>query len=110
MSNIPNICIVGGGMITQVQILPSIYQLQRLGLVGDISICALNSGPLKTLAQDQTLKQAYPGQSFTVSATVRNSGCSNQRWRSWRFIRVRRCDFYAWYLMGDAADFIVSHG
>ena len=65
MSTKPPVCIVGGGMITQVQILPSIYQLQRLGLVGDISICALNSGPLKTLAEDKTLKKAFPGQSFT---------------------------------------------
>ena len=52
-------------MITQIQILPSIYHLQRLGIVGDISICALNSAPLKTLADDQTLKKAFPGRSFT---------------------------------------------
>ena len=51
-------------MITQVQILPSIYQLQRLGVVGDINICALNSAPLKTLAEDSMLKKAFPGQGF----------------------------------------------
>ena len=51
-------------MITQVQILPSFYQLQRLGVVGDIHICALDSAPLKTLAEDQALKNAFPGQSF----------------------------------------------
>ncbi len=51
-------------MITQVQILPSIYQLQRIGVVGDINICALNSAPLKTLAEDSMLKKAFPGQSF----------------------------------------------
>ena len=55
MSTKPQVCIIGGGMITQIQILPSIYHLQRLGIVGDISICALNSAPLKTLADDQTL-------------------------------------------------------
>jgi predicted dehydrogenase len=65
MSTKPQVCIVGGGMITQVQILPAIYQLQRLGIVGDISICALNSAPLKVLAEDSTLKEAFPGQSFT---------------------------------------------
>ena len=43
MSKKPQVTIVGGGMITQIQILPSIYQLQRMGVVGDISICALNS-------------------------------------------------------------------
>lgn len=62
-SKIP-VCIVGGGMITQVQILPAIYQLQRLGRVGDIHICALNSAPLRELANDSTLRQAFPGQSF----------------------------------------------
>lgn len=66
MSYKPQVCIVGGGMITQVQILPSIYQLQRLGLVGDIHICALNSAPLKVLAEDGMLKKAFPGQSFTA--------------------------------------------
>jgi D-galacturonate reductase len=60
----PNVCIIGGGMITGMQILPSIYHLQRLGVVGDISICALNSAPLKVLADDSTLRKAFPGQSF----------------------------------------------
>ncbi len=60
----PNVCIIGGGMITQVQILPSFYQLQRLGLVGEIYVCALDSGPLRALAEDPGLRKAFPGQSF----------------------------------------------
>ena len=64
MSDKVPVCIVGGGMITQVQILPSIYQLQRLGLVGDIHICALNAAPLRALAEDPTLRKAFPAQSF----------------------------------------------
>jgi predicted dehydrogenase len=64
MSDKVSVCIVGGGMITQVQILPSIYQLQRLGVVGDIHICALNSAPLRALAEDPMLKKAFPTQSF----------------------------------------------
>ena len=66
MADRPQVCIVGGGMITQVQILPSIYQLQRLGVVGDISISALNSPPLRDLANDKMLQKAFPGQSFTA--------------------------------------------
>jgi len=66
MSSKPQVFIVGGGMITQVQILPSFYQLQRLGIVGEISICALNSGPLKVLADDGMLNKAFPGQTFTA--------------------------------------------
>jgi len=66
MSDKPNVCIVGGGMITQMQILPSLYHLQRMGVVGDISICALNSAPLKELAEDGSIKKAFPGQGFTA--------------------------------------------
>ena len=57
--------VVGGGMITQVQILPSLYQLQRQGLIGDLSVCALNGAPLKVLAEDKSLAGAFPGHSFT---------------------------------------------
>jgi predicted dehydrogenase len=70
MINKPQVCIVGGGMITQVQILPSFYQLQRLGIVGDIHISALDSGPLKTLANDESLKKAFPGQNFIAHPSL----------------------------------------
>jgi D-galacturonate reductase len=70
MSKKPQICIVGGGMITQVQILPSVYQAQRLGIVGEVSVCALNSTPLKALGQDQTLKRAFGGHRFTAYPSV----------------------------------------
>jgi predicted dehydrogenase len=56
--------IVGGGMITHDQILPSIYHLQRLGAIEAITICALNSAPLRTLAKDETFQRAFPGQDF----------------------------------------------
>jgi len=59
-----DVVIVGGGMITHDQILPSIYHLQRLGQVGAIVISALNSAPLRELAEDKTLAEAFPGQSF----------------------------------------------
>jgi predicted dehydrogenase len=49
-----------------VQILPSVYQLQRLGILGEISICALNSTPLNVLAQDDALRKAFAGHSFTA--------------------------------------------
>ena len=64
MNTKPQVCIVGGGMITQMQILPSIYQLQRMGVVGQISVCALDSAVLRALAADETLKKAFPDQSF----------------------------------------------
>ncbi len=60
----PNVAIIGGGMITEVQILPSLYQLQRSGVINEISISALNGAPLKKLAESETLKTAFPGHGF----------------------------------------------
>jgi predicted dehydrogenase len=60
----PQVLIVGGGMITQVQILPSLYHLQRQGVIDQIGVCALDSSALKVLAEDETLKNAFPNQTF----------------------------------------------
>jgi predicted dehydrogenase len=60
-----DVVLVGGGMITHDQLLPSIYQLQRLGVVGDIKICALNGAPLKELAESADIRGAFPHSSFT---------------------------------------------
>lgn len=59
-----DIMIVGGGMITNDLILPSVYHLQRLGVVGKVQVCALNSAPLKALKESRELKEAFPGQDF----------------------------------------------
>lgn len=58
------VLIVGGGMITHDQILPSLYHLQRRGVVGPIKICALNSAPLRDLAEEKAFHEAFPGQTF----------------------------------------------
>lgn len=60
-----DVCIIGGGMITHDLILPSIYHLQRMGVIGEISVCALNSPPLKALQDSPDLRGAFPGQTFT---------------------------------------------
>jgi D-galacturonate reductase len=58
--------VVGGGMITADLILPSLYHLQRRGLIGDIAVSALSSAPLRALAANPDIKAAFPGQSFTA--------------------------------------------
>ncbi len=63
MPNKPRVTIIGGGMITQIQLLPTIYHLQREGLIGDIHVCALNSPPIKAIQDDASLARAFPGQS-----------------------------------------------
>lgn len=64
MTVCPQVLIVGGGMITHDQLLPSLYQMQRQGRTGDISICALRYSSLRRLAHDEMLQRAFPGQSF----------------------------------------------
>ena len=59
-----DVVVVGGGMITHDQILPSLYHLQRLGQLGAIRICALNSPPLRALAEEPAFQEAFPEQGF----------------------------------------------
>ncbi len=65
MSSKIDVTIVGGGMITNDLILPSIYHLQRTGIVGKIDICALNNPPLKALQENEAISEAFPGREFT---------------------------------------------
>ena len=60
-----NVLAVGGGMITADLILPCLYHLQRLGRIGEITVCARSSGPLRSLAENPDICAAFPGSSFT---------------------------------------------
>jgi len=60
-----DITIIGGGMIVHHQVLPSIYHLQRLGLIRHITVVATSSANLRALTDDR-LQSAFPGQSFTA--------------------------------------------
>lgn len=60
----PSVTLAGGGMIAHDQILPSLYHLQRQGLIGEISVCASRSRSLRALAEAAIFNQAFPGQSF----------------------------------------------
>ncbi len=65
MSDPTPVLVIGGGMITQLQILPSLYQLQRLGLIGEVSVCARRRSTVQALAEDEGLRSAFPDRSFT---------------------------------------------
>jgi D-galacturonate reductase len=73
-----DVVIVGGGMITAIQILPSLYQVQREGVVGSIIINALNGAPLKALADDESLKTAFPDASFKPMPDWKKEGLDKQ--------------------------------
>ncbi len=66
MGNKIDVTIVGGGMITYDLLLPTIYHLQRTGVVGEIGVCALNTPPLKALKESEEFASAFPGQDFTA--------------------------------------------
>src|SRR6516162_2239439 len=52
-------------MITGDLLLPSLYHLQRIGVVRQIDICASNAPPLKALKDNREFHEAFPGQDFT---------------------------------------------
>ena len=60
----PSVLMIGGGMIAHDQILPSLYQLQRIGLIGDVTVCARKPATLAALAENDMILRAFPGQSF----------------------------------------------
>jgi predicted dehydrogenase len=65
-----DVTVIGGGMITADLLLPSIYQLQRLEIAGQIRVCALNSPPLQALKENPQIREAFPGQDFQAYPAV----------------------------------------
>lgn len=61
-----DILIIGAGMIVNDQILPSLYHLQRQSRIAEISICATSHESVRKLAEAETLRRAFPGQSFRM--------------------------------------------
>jgi len=64
-------------MITNDLLLPSIYHLQRRGIVGNINICSLNNTSLKALKENKELQEAFPGQDFTPYPSLSESANRN---------------------------------
>ena len=59
-----DVTLVGGGMICHDQLLPSLYHLQRLGLVRDLTVCSRTAGTVRALAEAEGIRSAFPGHSF----------------------------------------------
>ena len=52
--------LLGGGMIAHDQILPSLYQLQRLGRISSIDVCARRAETLGSLSNNSRIRGAFP--------------------------------------------------
>jgi predicted dehydrogenase len=62
----PRVLLIGGGMIAHDQVLPSLYQLQRLRRIGEIEVCASRHETVRALAEAEPILRAFPGQSFRL--------------------------------------------
>jgi len=62
-----SILVIGGGMITHDQILPSLLHLRRLGQAGEIEVCARRQETLDALANAWFLRDAFPGVDYSAS-------------------------------------------
>ena len=58
------VVLIGGGMIASDQILPSLFQLQRLGRIGVIEVCERRAEALERLAASPQIRRAFPDRSF----------------------------------------------
>ena len=64
MSYQPEVTVVGAGMIVHDQLLPSLYQLQRLGRIGKITVCDARRRAVEGLAKAEDIVKAFPERSF----------------------------------------------
>ena len=48
--------VIGGGMITHDQLLPSLYQLRRLGAIANITVCARRPETLDQLRASPAIR------------------------------------------------------
>ncbi len=65
-----NVAVAGAGMIVHDQLLPSFYQLQRDGTIGEISVCARRPEGLRALAESPVLGRVFPAQTFSPFSGV----------------------------------------
>ena len=66
----PDVLIVGGGMITHDQILPTLFHLQREGRIGEISVVASQRSTVQNLQAAPIWAKAFPGQTFRAFPTA----------------------------------------
>ena len=64
MSELTPVLLIGGGMIAHDQILPALYQMQREGRIGDLTVASTRAKTVQALAEAPALVEAFPGQSF----------------------------------------------
>ncbi len=87
----PDVALIGGGMIAQDQILPSLYQLQRLGVIGGIAVCDRRQTTLEALDCERDhspgisgpeLSRHHRSRTRTSSRSCRRGASPSSRYRT----------------------------
>jgi predicted dehydrogenase len=61
-----DLTIIGAGMIVNDLLLPSALHLQRLGYVGELTVCDMRTSSLRALSENKEIRDAFPGQGFST--------------------------------------------
>jgi predicted dehydrogenase len=64
---IEKVLVVGGGMIVQDQVLPSLLHLSRLGRIGSVEVCSVRQSTMEALTRNGFVLY-FPGMSFETHA------------------------------------------
>ena len=83
-----NAVVIGGGMITHDQLLPSLYQLRRLGRIENIRVCARNAATLEKLGASEIIRTAFPEQTFDATTEPYESALKSMAPRQLAVIAV----------------------
>ncbi|MCK4982414.1 MAG: Gfo/Idh/MocA family oxidoreductase [Victivallaceae bacterium] len=65
-----DLTIIGAGMIVTDVLLPSALQLQRTGVIGEITVCDMRESALKALKENKDILEAFPGQDFKTCPEI----------------------------------------
>lgn len=71
--------IIGAGMIVNDLILPASLQLQRQGIVGEITVCDMRVSALKALKESKELREAFPGQDFKTCPAIEEGDATDPK-------------------------------
>lgn len=81
--SVPQVLLVGAGMIAHDQILPSLYELQRRGVIGEITVCSQHGRSISLLERNEESGGRFRTKASGASRRMipGRTRISTQRWR-----------------------------
>ena len=101
-----DLTIIGAGMIVTDVLLPSALQLQRTGIIGEITVCDMRESALRALKENEDILEAFPNQSFKTCPEI-GAGDSSDRNFTKKFSRQKTLT--AWLLLLCRTSFIILY-